>query len=207
VPNAARELALRISLGNVLNAIQKKRSTAITLGGAVKDADCPSRTLIRRGTDIMSIELPHIRPLDDIDVREEESDPEIIAGDRIEFATFVEGEYVESILISRARATEVYRNLGELLGKTSSTSRAIMSSSTRTTRPLELAVGGNPLDATSYTYRVAWLIDLEAASPQEAAAKARRIQLNPDSIATVFEVQNRDGTTVYIDTELSEESH
>jgi hypothetical protein len=72
---------------------------------------------------------------------------------------------------------------------------------------LELAVGGNPLDATSYTYRVAWLIDLEAAAPQEAAAKARRIQLNPDSIATVFDVQARDGTTVRIDTELSEESH
>ena len=73
----------------------------------------------------MSNDLLHSRPLDDIDVREEESDTEIVAGVRIEFATFVEGEYVESILISRTRATEIYRNLGKLLGETSCTLKAL----------------------------------------------------------------------------------
>jgi VIT1/CCC1 family predicted Fe2+/Mn2+ transporter len=57
-----------------------------------------------------------MRSLDDIDVREEESEEGVAHGGRIEVATFTEGEYVESILIDRARATEVYRNLGKILG-------------------------------------------------------------------------------------------
>ena len=81
-----------------------------------------------------------------------------------------------------------------------------MSDSTRTGLPSELKTHGDSLNCPFKTYRVAWFIDLEAASPQEAAANARRIQLNPESIATVFEVQNRNGTTVCIDTEPSEES-
>jgi hypothetical protein len=55
------------------------------------------------------------RPIDDIDLFKDERD----AGDaegRIEFATFIEGEYIESIMITRARATEIHRDLGELLG-------------------------------------------------------------------------------------------
>jgi len=56
------------------------------------------------------------RALDDIDVRVEETEAGHAASSRIEVATFAEGEYVESILISRARATEIYHELGRLLG-------------------------------------------------------------------------------------------
>lgn len=61
--------------------------------------------------------LPH-RALDDIDVRAEETGEGIASG-RIEFATFAEGEYVESILIDRNRALEIYRDLAKLLKVTS----------------------------------------------------------------------------------------
>lgn len=37
-------------------------------------------------------------------------------------------------------------------------------------------------------FRVRWVIDIEADTPREAAEKARQVQQNPDSIATVFEV-------------------
>ena len=40
-------------------------------------------------------------------------------------------------------------------------------------------------------YRVIWTIDIEADSPQEAARKALKIQRNPKSTATVFEVEWR----------------
>lgn len=60
----------------------------------------------------------HSRAPDDIDVREEETDDGIVAAGRIEFATFAEGEYVESILLDRNRAMAVYRDLGKLLGVT-----------------------------------------------------------------------------------------
>jgi len=56
------------------------------------------------------------RPLDDIDVREEEVEAGAAGEGRLEFETFAEGEYVESISISRARALEIYRDLGEILG-------------------------------------------------------------------------------------------
>jgi hypothetical protein len=38
------------------------------------------------------------------------------------------------------------------------------------------------------TYHVTWVIDVEARSPKGAAQKARKIQLDPESTATVFEV-------------------
>ena len=38
------------------------------------------------------------------------------------------------------------------------------------------------------TYMVAWDIDIDADSPEEAARKAREIQLDPHSLATVFTV-------------------
>jgi hypothetical protein len=38
-------------------------------------------------------------------------------------------------------------------------------------------------------YRVAWLIDLEAESPEQAAQIAQNIQRDPNSIATCFVVQ------------------
>lgn len=49
------------------------------------------------------------------------------------------------------------------------------------------------------TYAVAWRIDIEADSPEEAVKKARQFQLAPDTTATVFEVTSPDGTTETID--------
>lgn len=57
------------------------------------------------------------RPLDDIDMRVEETEANHAVSSRIEVATFAEGEYVESILISRVRAAEIYHELGRLLGE------------------------------------------------------------------------------------------
>lgn len=37
-------------------------------------------------------------------------------------------------------------------------------------------------------FRIAWGIDIDAETPAEAVRKAREIQLDPDSAATVFEV-------------------
>jgi hypothetical protein len=39
------------------------------------------------------------------------------------------------------------------------------------------------------TYKVRWEIDIEAESPEAAADRARAIQLDPSSIATVFDVR------------------
>jgi len=36
-------------------------------------------------------------------------------------------------------------------------------------------------------YRIVWAIDLDADSPEAAAKQARQIQLDPNSIATVFD--------------------
>lgn len=41
-------------------------------------------------------------------------------------------------------------------------------------------------------YRVAWMIDLEAENPQEAAMQALAIHRDPDSIATYFHVRDVD---------------
>ncbi len=49
------------------------------------------------------------------------------------------------------------------------------------------------------TYRVNWSIDWEADSPRAAAEAALRIQRDPSSIATVFEVQDPDGCLWEID--------
>lgn len=43
-------------------------------------------------------------------------------------------------------------------------------------------------------YRVTWVINLEADTPREAAEQALAIHRNPESIATVFDVCNDDGT-------------
>ena len=43
----------------------------------------------------------------------------------------------------------------------------------------------------SREYRVCWTIDLDAESPEQAAEKARAMQMNPESIATVFNVSWR----------------
>jgi hypothetical protein len=42
------------------------------------------------------------------------------------------------------------------------------------------------------TYCVRWIIDIEVDTPEVAAQEALRIQRDPDSIATVFEVRDQD---------------
>lgn len=42
-------------------------------------------------------------------------------------------------------------------------------------------------------YLVHWTIDIEATSPREAALKALKIQRDPDSLATCFEVSRYPG--------------
>ncbi len=53
-------------------------------------------------------------------------------------------------------------------------------------------------------YCISWTIDLEAETPEEAAEKALKIQRDPESIATVFEVTDDTGTTGAIDLEEEE---
>ena len=49
-------------------------------------------------------------------------------------------------------------------------------------------------------YYIEWRIEISAQSPEEAARKARQIQLNPQSIATVFHVYpSDDGEAIEID--------
>lgn len=43
----------------------------------------------------------------------------------------------------------------------------------------------------THLYRVAWCIDIEAVSPEAAAREALRIQRDPESTATVFEIVER----------------
>ena len=54
-------------------------------------------------------------------------------------------------------------------------------------------------------YRVSWEIDIDAESPREAAEKAREIQQDVFSTATVFVCWNGDtGEDITIDTEEDE---
>jgi hypothetical protein len=55
-----------------------------------------------------------VRTPDDVDVRKEETTCDAVTG-RIEFAIFAEGEYLESIVVDRARAAAIYRDLGKTL--------------------------------------------------------------------------------------------
>lgn len=58
----------------------------------------------------------------------------------------------------------------------------------------------------STEYHVIWEIDLEADSPVEAAREALRIQRDPSSRATVFDVIERDGRRHRIDLETADEA-
>jgi hypothetical protein len=51
-------------------------------------------------------------------------------------------------------------------------------------------------------YLVRWEIEIEAETPQDAAAQALDIHRDPDSIATVFEVSGADGETTRVDVQL-----
>lgn len=48
-------------------------------------------------------------------------------------------------------------------------------------------------------YRVTWEIDIDADSLEDAAEQAREIQLDRDSIATVFDVTGPDGHKITVD--------
>lgn len=58
-------------------------------------------------------------------------------------------------------------------------------------------------------YQVRWEIDIEAESPESAALQAREIQLDPGSIATIFDIFQIDlltpsGKPVYFTVALEE---
>jgi hypothetical protein len=54
-------------------------------------------------------------------------------------------------------------------------------------------------------YVVAWTIDVEADDPWAAANEARKIQLDPESTATIFTVRERNAKhPVDIDIEVAE---
>ena len=46
------------------------------------------------------------------------------------------------------------------------------------------------------TYRVTWQIDIYASSARAAAERAQAIQRDPQSIATIFEVHEMEGSKV-----------
>lgn len=48
-------------------------------------------------------------------------------------------------------------------------------------------------------YLVTWKIDIDADSPEEAAREAQRIQLDADSTAQTFEVDDKNGRKFAVD--------
>ncbi len=64
---------------------------------------------------------------------------------------------------------------------------------------------GQPVPTDLADYRVRWEIDLSANSHVNAAHQARQVQLRPESLATVFDVLRRDGSTDQLDWSLAEE--
>lgn len=48
-------------------------------------------------------------------------------------------------------------------------------------------------------YFVRWTVEIDADSPEEAAKIARGFQLDPNSVATVFNVSTNEGDGAYID--------
>ena len=51
-------------------------------------------------------------------------------------------------------------------------------------------------------YQVTWNIDIEAESMDQAAMQARAIQLDPDSIATVFCVSHRNAPDKVVEVDV-----
>jgi len=56
----------------------------------------------------------------------------------------------------------------------------------------------------SMNYRVIWEIDIEADTPEEAAAEALAIQRDPCSFLPVFEVRYPNGRWTYVDMDAAE---
>lgn len=50
-----------------------------------------------------------------------------------------------------------------------------------------------------HEYLVTWAINLTADTPEDAAAQAHRIMLDPSSLATMFDVADECGATFEID--------
>lgn len=48
-------------------------------------------------------------------------------------------------------------------------------------------------------YSIIWSIDIEAETPRDAAEEALKIQRDPESTATCFEVMDDEGTVINID--------
>ena len=48
-------------------------------------------------------------------------------------------------------------------------------------------------------FRVSWAVDLDADTPEEAAATAQKYQRNIDTTATFFDVQDEQGNITQID--------
>jgi hypothetical protein len=54
-------------------------------------------------------------------------------------------------------------------------------------------------------YKVTWEIEIDAETPEEAAKTAAKIQRDPESIATIFKVEDDFGFKQAIDTMKREE--
>ena len=54
-------------------------------------------------------------------------------------------------------------------------------------------------DMATKSYLVVWKIDIEAENPEEAATQALITQRDPESVATVFEVDDREGNVTHVD--------
>lgn len=55
-------------------------------------------------------------------------------------------------------------------------------------------------------YVVSWTIEIDADSPEQAVREARKVMLDPQSLATVFHVVDEDGNTRQIDAALLEKT-
>ncbi len=53
------------------------------------------------------------------------------------------------------------------------------------------------MEPESNEYKVTWTVDVEADDPVEAAREALRIQRDPESVATYFEVQKHGSDVVF----------
>jgi hypothetical protein len=67
-----------------------------------------------------------------------------------------------------------------------------------------VAALGRTLATGAGEYRVRWSIDVSAGGVVDAARQARRIQLQPSSLATVFEVLRHDGAVEELDWSLAD---
>ncbi len=70
--------------------------------------------------------------------------------------------------------------------------------------PFSMAGAGDEQSETVKPFFVTWEIDIDASSPEEAARKALKIQRDPESVATVFDVFDGDGRSTATRVDLDE---